>query len=271
MCASLALTASAEVQTLITEDFGGVFADDLNGSTADVFSSDITTAGGSSTWSASTEFQQDGTVDNWGSHGSAFLSLGSYVNALKGDASAIFTLKLDVTLVDGGNGITSSDFISLGFYEPGIATGDAFYSQNEGVGTVVFREGGGSTNNDFFGSNGATTGVNVGDFSGVNVTHTLALVLDLTTHNGVSDFGSISLYVDGVLQTYNGGADTSISFLADEDFAYLGFSNANNGGGIVDNFGFYLGDAVTVPEPGTYALIAGALGLVFVALRRRAV
>tara|TARA_B100001778_G_scaffold93191_1_gene76136 strand:+ start:30 stop:890 length:861 start_codon:yes stop_codon:yes gene_type:complete len=259
LCLALSLTGTlcAEV-TLVSEGFGGLFADDLGGTSADVFSSSIVDVGGSPVWSASTEFQADGTVDRFSSHGSALLDVGTYINDLKGDASAIFELEMTATLVNEFNSISTSDMISLGFYSAGITTGETFYSQNEGMGTIAFREYD-SDSSDIYGIAGATDAYNVSDYAAVGVSTTLKLILDLTTYDGSTDFGSIAYYV-------NGSEIGSIALDSAGDFSYIGFSNANRGGGSVSDFSF-----VQIPEPRAYALMAGMLGLSYVMLRRRKV
>lgn len=76
----ICLNPATAASTIVSESFGGLGTDPLNGTTADTFSSAITTAGGSSTWSATTPgWQADGAVG--GNNGSAFLNLGTLASS----------------------------------------------------------------------------------------------------------------------------------------------------------------------------------------------
>lgn len=72
----------------MAEDFRGLAENILNDTTAFHFSSDIETAGRSSTWLADAGFKADGSITE--RRKSAYLDLGSYINDAKGAANGIF-------------------------------------------------------------------------------------------------------------------------------------------------------------------------------------
>ncbi|HBR94127.1 MAG TPA: hypothetical protein DEA90_08175 [Opitutae bacterium] len=74
---------------------------------------------------------------------------------------------------------------------------------------------------------------------------------DLVTNNGIGALAQGSHTFAAYFEGYTNGVDTA-------------------GNIFLNNGGFdYTADFTIVPEPGTYALIAGCLGLAFVALKRR--
>ncbi|HBR95471.1 MAG TPA: hypothetical protein DEA90_15020 [Opitutae bacterium] len=249
-------TLSAEF-VLVSDDFGGSSADSLNGASADTFNSAVASAGGSATWVAGTEFNADGSVDNGNTKQTAYLGLGSYVNDLKGSEDAIFTL--EATMGINGSG-SNGDRLTLGFFRselPSYSIDGTFYTNDRGALTFNLRESNAGSESDVYVGYGVDGGHNVGTYSGIG-TYKFTTIVDLSTHNGATDFGSVSFYLDDVLL----GSTYDIAY--DLDFSYVGFTNDNSGGGQLSNFSL-----TQVPEPSAYALMAGVLGGCYVMLRRR--
>lgn len=244
---AVALVAtSASAQTVVSESFGGLNSDPLNGTTADTFSSAITTAGGSSTWSAPTAgWNADGTMT--GNNGSAFLNLGSFINGAKGQADGVFTLSATVTVTGGSWG-------SLGFLDS-PTTGSNFTTTGEG--TWLYRDGG---DLDIFGEDGSSNSV-----EGPNVTagssQLLTLVLDLSDHDGTTNFGSVAFYL-GTAES--GSLEHTFEYTSDRSFTAIGMTATGTPQGSYSDL-----TLTQVPEPSAFALLAGCFGLTWVMLRRR--
>jgi hypothetical protein len=90
------------------------------------------------------------------------------------------------------------------------------------------------------------------------------MTLDLTTaggYNGIDNFGTIYYEVGTVsLGSYTYTSD------ADADFQYIGLTQAYSGAAD----GYFSNLTLTqIPEPGTFALLAGCFALSSVMIRRR--
>jgi hypothetical protein len=206
-------TNSSPAEVIIAENFGGA-GGDLNSTTADIFSSAITSAGGSATWAAAGGFKDDGSVSPVFNQ-SAYLPVGSYINATKGKASGLFTLSATLTLS------TTGSWGSIGFFRNPVTNRD--FTQNSiGLATLIYRTSG---ELDGFGGPGSLNNVDGPDAqSGPQL---LTVVLDLTGHDNSTNFGSVSFYqgtVDpgNLLGTYH--------YTADYSFDAIGLSQAQYNG-----------------------------------------
>jgi hypothetical protein len=237
--------ATGQVIILETFDTTGV----INGSSADTFDAAIVTAGGSATWIDSTanELQQDGTFVGT-QNGTAILNMGNYLNDAKGTATGIFTLEATLTTPTSGNWIGTTFKLSA------QATNSSLTGN---VGTALLRETG-DTGSDFYATNDFGTPTNTGTYSG---TVTLKTVLDLSGWNGTDNYGSIAFYDPNDLNSIA----ASFNYTGNVDFGSIGVTyGAGTTGGSIDSL-----TLTQVPEPSTYALLAGLATLGLVALRRR--
>jgi len=260
---TLLFTALVSVQLasaspiLISHTFDGAGTDALNGLGADTFSSAITTAGGSSTWTAAAGYLADGSISG---NGAAFLDVGSFINDAKGTSAGLFTLS--VILDRPAN---PKSWVSYGFLVDGATTGSTFSGTNSAA-TIIYRNGTGGVD----GFAGLKTGGSVegstlspsGDpFSPAATGQLLTTVLDLTSsaYNGTSSFGSVSFY-GGAVDAANFLGSASIS--AEMDFAKLALTTTGGGTGQVS----YI-ELSQIPEPS--AALLGGLGLIALLRRRR--
>lgn len=246
--------ATTQAEIIVSESFGGG-ATVLAGTTADTFASGIAAVGGSNTWNASSAFSANGTYSS-GTSDAAYLVMGSYINDTKGTASGFFTLEGTVGLSVG----TGADWAALGFFDQDLAgTGNAFYENNSGIGTAMFRRID-SNQADYYGGPGTYAAVNKANYSlgsGNSGSMTFKIELDLTDYNGSTNYGSVSFYRNG-----NATADTVIEFGGDRDISAIGFSQFGSGAGSIANL-----TLTQVPEPGSLALIS--VGIVAITRGRR--
>jgi hypothetical protein len=250
LCVLLLLAVSAPAEVIIAENFGGDGTGVLNSTAADIFSPAITSAGGSATWLAAAGFKDDGSVAP-ATFQSAYLTVGSYINATKGTASGLFALSATLTQS------TTGDWGSIGFFRNPATTTDFTKPSGDGIGlaTMIYRTSG---ELDGFGGPGSLNNVDGPDAqSGPQL---LTVLLDLTGHDNTTNFGSVSFYQGtadpgNLLGTYN--------YTADYSFDAIGLSQAEYNG-------TYSGlQLEQVPEPGAAAL-AGLAGALVLLRRRRA-
>jgi len=255
--ALVSVQLASATTTLISHTFDGAGTDALNGLGADTFSSAITTAGGSSTWTAAAGYLADGSISG---NGAAFLDVGSFINDAKGTSAGLFTLS--VILDRPAN---PKSWVSYGFLVDGATTGSTFTGIDSAA-TIIYRSGTGGVD----GFAGLKTGGSVegstlspsGDpFSPAATGQLLTTVLDLTSsaYNGTSSFGSVSFY-GGAVDAANFLGSASIS--AEMDFAKLALTTTGGGTGQVS----YI-ELSQIPEPS--AALLGGLGLIALLRRRR--
>jgi hypothetical protein len=251
--AAFGLAIQAQGALLVSESFGGLATDELNGTAADTFSSAITTAGGSSTWATPAGYKADGSI---GGNGAAILDLGSYVNDTKGQANGLFTLSVIMDVP-----ASPMSWVSYGFLIDTATTGSNFTSINSAA-SIIYRNGSGGIDG-FAGlkTNGSVDGSSASPSATGQV---LTSVLDLTPgggYNGTTNHGTVSFYVgDDSVGNLIGSAQIGASM----DFAKLALTSTGGGTGQVS----YL-ELSQVPEPSAFGLLAGCFGFAWVMLRRR--
>lgn len=239
---------SSAATTIVAENFGGTGAD-LNGTTAETFATGITTAGGSSTWVADAVFNDDGSLVG-GNNQSGHLNMGTYINDSKGTATGKFTLSVTI------NSVPLNRWAGFGFFVANApATNDTFTNAGAfGSATIIYRETG---ELDGFAGPGTTTPVDGPD--GQTGAQLLTIVLDLTTHDNITDFGTVSFYQGDATGTLMGNH----SYASDISFGSVGLSTA--GTNVSTSYsGFEL---TQVPEPSVALL--GSLGVLCLLRRRR--
>ncbi len=234
---------------LVSHDFGGLNTDTLNGKTATVFSTDITSAGGSSTWVASNDFNADGTMSGGGSD-AARLHLGSYINDSMGSATGKFSLTATLNPSAGGGG---TDFLSLGYFTGPIGLGDDFASDSNkyAIGTAITRRS--STGiSEYYA--GPRTDNSFNPINGVG-TRTYTIDFDFTPASGydeISNFGTITFHSDN-----DGGSSTSYILNSAKDIQYIGITRDDDVAGIFSDLEF-----TQIPEPSSlFLLIIAGMGL----------
>lgn len=249
---ALGVATSGTADTVIVQETFGGTGVALNGTSAEIFDADITTAGGSGTWAASTTFLDNGLVNGVAGNSSAYLNLGSYINDTKGTSEGIFELTMTVGDVTG----TSNAWFSLGFSATtSPSTSNHFLDAvNFSTGTVILRERS-SGELDFWAGTG-NANASQGP-TGASGARTLTVTVDLSTHNGITDFGSVT-WSDSVL-----GVVGSHSYGADTDFTSILLSEPGTTTATLSNL-----TLTQVPEPGSLALLG--LGGLMIARRRRA-
>ncbi|WP_269523058.1 PEP-CTERM sorting domain-containing protein [Coraliomargarita parva] len=248
---------------LIEEDFGGLSSDRLDGDTASYFNPLLSSSGGSSTWVGMNEFNQDGSVDvkgAVGAYGSAYLTLGSYVNDAKGNEDAIFSLEATFS---NTSAVAAGTWIGVGFYEGTPSVNNAFFTtsaNNTSFATALLRAEGDSGSEYYAGPN-TTSSYDAGAISG---TVTYKIVLDYSSaggYDGVTNFGTVYFYRNG-----SNIADFS-SALPDLAVDAISLTKTNNTTlGDYESLTF-----VQIPEPSSVALTIafGALCGTFILRRRR--
>ncbi|MGJ8656137.1 MAG: sialate O-acetylesterase [Akkermansiaceae bacterium] len=224
---------------IVNETFSGTGAA-LNGTTAETFSAAITTSGGSNTWLAADTFLDDGVVVVGSSaNSSAHLNIGNYINNAKGTSSGVFELTMTI-------GNVSGSWFSLGFSEQNSPTTTSHFLNRDGTGTIILRSNG---ELDMWGGpeNGAAIdgpNNNAGD-------RTLTIALDLSTYDGVTDFGTVT-WSDSLL-----GVVATHSYTEDVDFSSIFISEANSTTSTLSNLTLTQVAQATQPEEWDIYLIGG--------------
>jgi hypothetical protein len=208
---------------LVLENFNGSGAP-LAGTSADVFAAAITTAGGSGTWGGGAGFLENGAVGA-ATNSQAFLNLGSYINATKGTPAGKFELTMTISEND-------PSWISLGFVGTNTPAITGNFTTSSGVASIIYRGQTGTVASpnvngeiDMFAGPNNTNGVDEGaiPYTGFR---TLTVALDLTAHNGTSNFGTVT-WSDSVL-----GNLGSHNFTANRNFNSILITQATTYGTI---------------------------------------
>jgi hypothetical protein len=250
VAATLFLAAtSSQAVVLVAENFGGDGSGALNGTSADIFATAITGAGGSATWSAATGFSDNGAVNV--SRLSAHLSLGSYINDAKGTANGKFDLTMTISETTGA-------WISLGFSTLNTPATTVDFTAASGLGTIVYRD----ANNELDMWIGPGTGGSTDGPDNNTGPRTLTVSLDLTPaggYDGVTNFGTVTWTDSGLGAVNNLGTAFN---LPNQSIGAILVSGALNTTGTVS--------ALTlsqIPEPSALALL-GLGGLALMSRRR---
>ena len=213
-----------------------------------------TGAGVAATWTAgagsSGVLRTDGEVFSNLGNASAHIGLGTLVNDAKGTANGIFTLTTVMAEPP-----TGSNWVAGGF-ATNINVLQNFTNFG-GIGNALYRTNG---NADFFA--GPNTGGTAYTDEAVSGTQTFITVLDLSTHNNVDDFGTVTYYRGSVAP---GNLEYTFDYTADFSIASAAISTAASGGeGVIQSFAL-----TQIPEPGTLALVGIALGTLLIARGRK--
>lgn len=260
LLAACATITSSHAATLVTENFGGLVGNDLNGTTADTFDPALITASGSATWLANTTLKADGSVNGTIAAASAYLDLGSYVNSAKNTATGKFTLTTTIST-------TAGNWLSLGF--SGATNVNANWATTgntlNGYGNILVRLSGDI--DQFKGLNNsselAVDNVIIG-----NVNQTVTVTLDFTPsggYNGTNNFGNVVFSVSGA-----GGYTTAPSvFTADAPIRYIdfGWGGGNSASPALVTGSYAALSLSQIPE--LSAALLGGLGLLGLLRRRR--
>ncbi|MDA3872537.1 MAG: hypothetical protein PF795_01060 [Kiritimatiellae bacterium] len=243
LCAVCALfsipTASAAL--LLSEAFDGI-GDELNGKTPTTVDSAFTGI----EWEASTIYSDNGDIS--GGNRKAVLNVGSFINDLKGQSDAIFTVSATVDPSAGG-----SNWISVGFYGSTAVIGDSGVQGAAGV--VLFRDGDQEADG-YTAVDGA--GIVRDNFAtGVSGAQTYGVTLDLTQWDGTGNYGTLTFNMAGI-------SSTPYALTSDVNFAAIGIGTPSSGSGTISDFEF-----TQIPEPQTLALLIGAFGLLVISGFRR--
>ena len=210
---ALLAAGSTDAQIIIVhEAFDGTGAA-LDSSTAETFDAAITAAGGSNSWVSSDNFFDDGDVAAGViNNSSAHLDLGTYINDTKGTSMGLFELTMTIGSVSG----VGNNWLSIGFSELNSPGTNNHFLNRDATGTIILREGG---ELDMW---GGPNGENAIDGPNGNAgARTVTVALDLSTHNGVDDFGSVT-WSDSALDEIG-----SHDYIEDVDFSSIFLSEAN--------------------------------------------
>ncbi len=225
----------------------------LNATTAEIFSSAITTAGGSDTWvTGGTTYQADGDVVNTSSQNTAYLSLGSYVNDAMGSATGLFELSATLSPISG-------TWVTLGFFSsdsPGVNTN---FTANGGMATMAYRASG-----EVDAWAGPATANGVQGSLGLTGDQLFTIGLDFTPaggYDGASNFGTVTFYEGTAIPANSIG---NYTYTSAQSFKALGMTEAGTSTGKVSDL-----ELQQVPEPTSMALmLLGAIGLAVIRRRK---
>lgn len=234
---TLPVVSSAQT-TLLFEDFSGDGSASLNGKTPDTVASSLAGV----VWEASGFFYRDGLIDI--GNRTAYLGLGNFINDQKGNADAIFEVSATIDPLAGGG-----NWISVGFYNDGVSVGQSGVDNTSGV--MLFRDNGEA--DGYF--NGSIVRDNVA--TGLSGAQTYGVTVDLSTWDGVTNFGSLVFTIAGT-------QSSAYNLTSDIDFAAVGFGTPSTGDGLAYDF-----TLTQIPEVETFGLLLGIVALGLVVRRRR--
>lgn len=268
VAASLTIGDTARAKELIRENFGGLATSTLNGTLADTFDAGILTAGGNATWAANATFLADGSVNNTNTNASAYLNLGSYINAAKGTDSGKFVLQASISQ-------TAGSWLSLGFGAENQPSVDRNFTNSGGSGTtnglatIIYRSQTATPAGelDMFLGLGNASGIDGPDLGAGAGTRTLSITLDLTPaggYNGSNNFGTVT-WADSVLGVIGTG-----TYGTSRNFGSILLSKPTATAASTGTYeALTLTQVIVVPEPGSIVLLATGGLLVLVWIRRR--
>lgn len=270
---TLLLVSIGTLTTLAASAQTTVFYDNFTGPWGEFGGTAPTT--GSGTWNAPSYIgQSGGGVLNAREAGSGAAASTSYLST---SLSSGFIYELSVDIVASAPTSTSSQYVGFGFFSDVDKTWTRFDNQSVAA----------STPWSYLQTQSAT---NLGDMSfrpdgqyidgvsdidsnfDVTVSQNYKLVLNTsdTDSEAAGDQFSVSLYVDGVQfgSTYTYDAIASAALLTDVVGVGL-TANIINGGANASFDNFLLTSTAVIPEPSTFALLAGLGTLGAVAIRRK--
>lgn len=194
MAAATASCCAAAMQariTLISEDFNGSNATNLNGTHAGMVDDAILIAGGDTTWRAPSDgaIRADGSISG-AIKGSAYLKLGSYIDSAMGSAEGRFILTATLTKPFGGGAWTGLGFFSESANDNRLSTHNFTDGALAGMATAVHRRGT-DTGANFFAGPQSFHPFDPGNLS---ADVTFSIELDFTPaggYNGISNFGTV--------------------------------------------------------------------------------
>ena len=226
----LAASSAQAATTLYYDDFGGDGLSDLNGTTPD-------TTIGTNIWEASTRWDNDGSVDPNAQkpEDNAFLAF----NPVAGN---IYTLSASLAIPLNAEG---KNWAAIGFTEDN--TLDNAFWENNGGPWVIYRE---------------TTQVMSDKGPGI------AGLVDEGNHTGPISLSIVLDTTNATDWTAQWSVDGNIVRVAESigtrTIKYVGLGRSN---GVEADFSSF--ELTSIPEPSSYALLAGCFGLTWVMLRRR--
>jgi len=249
-----ALSSVSFGNIILSHDFTGAPANDLDGTSADTYdttAAELPSSAGSDEWAASTRFKADGTVnaETVGDFDSAWLSFVP-------EAGKQYKLTADFDVTVG-----SGHWISVGFATDSNAatTGlsDRFQGSNvDGIGTFLAQDGGVVASYSGVG----TSGQNIGALADSPVT--VEITLDTTPIND-ADWTVSWAATDTSSGVYNRGATKAAS----GNFAnikFVGFTVTDTAGGSLNSL-----ELAVVPEPSQFAaILSGGLLALLLTVRR---
>ena len=193
-----------------------------------------TTTEGGGTWSAGPYMTHDGALPVQGKQ-LAYLDFTP-------DAGNVYTLSMDLAITG------SADWFGFGFSE--LNTQNVYFYQINSSAWILNETAGNV--NTYLGPN--TANIYEGGNIATLATNNLKVVLDTT-----ETLWSVAYYV-------NDGLVNEATYTVNPTISYVALGKANGGlTGQMSNLSL----TAAVPEPGTYALLAGALALASVMVRRR--
>lgn len=184
---------------IVQEDFNRTGG--LHNKNATIFSSLVSAAGGSNVWKARdgpTQFEADGNVSTTPTSptdGGAYLTLGNYINNTKGSSAGIFDLQ--ITIGDITNGAVRDTWTSIGFSTLNTPNINNDFAKTMGIATGLFRNSGEVTYLGGPEGDGRLFPSNAELNPGNGIPVTIRINLDVSTYDGVSDFGKVTYFLNG--------------------------------------------------------------------------
>ncbi|MGZ0657355.1 PEP-CTERM sorting domain-containing protein [Coraliomargarita sp. W4R53] len=236
------IVSSLFITSNITLNAESIFQDDFSGSpTADLNGSSLDVTVGGQTWRANSNFKADGSLVAEGGHSAAFLDYSL-------SAGYVYTLSADLTTV-------TQNWMAFGFVQNTESLSSRHPDAASGIAWALHRDTDAETSDQqVFGGVRANNLVYSSELDSSTITY--QLILDATDANNV--LFSASINGSSVVTEENLGT------LSELNIGGLGFSSSAGAIGSIDNFSLS-----SVPEPSSFALVGGCLGLVVVLLRRR--